>query len=47
MYPQGSICLSGGIHLGLAIEEKMHLQNIYFEKFIYILLNIIFKNHYV
>jgi len=30
MYPQEYIYLSEGVHLGLAIEEKIYLQKIYF-----------------
>ena len=45
MYPQGYICLSEGVHLRLAIEEKIYLHNICFQIFIHISVNIIFKNH--
>jgi len=47
MYPQGYIILSEGVHLRLAIEEKIYLHNIYFQIFIHISVNIIFKNHYI
>jgi len=39
MYPQGYICLSEGVHLRLAIEEKSIFKKIS--------VNIIFKNHYM
>jgi len=47
MYPQGCIFLSEGVHLRLAIEEKIYLQIVYFQIFIHISANIIFKNHYM
>jgi len=43
----GYICLSEGVHLRLAIEEKIYLHNICFQIFIHISVNIIFKNHYM
>ena len=42
---QGYICLSEGVHLRLAIDEKMYLHKIYFQIFIHISAIIIFKNH--
>jgi len=45
-YPQGYICLSEGVHLRLAIEEKIYSHNICFQIFINISVNITFKNHY-
>jgi len=45
MYLQGYICLSEGVHLMLAIDEKMYLHIIYFQTYIHILVIIIFKNH--
>jgi len=45
MYLQGYICLSEGVHLRLAIDEKMYLHIIYFQIFVYISVIIIFKNH--
>jgi len=47
MYPQGYICLSEGVHLRLAIEEKIYLLDICFQIFIHISVNINFKNHYM
>jgi len=51
MYPQGYICLSEGVHLRLAIEDKNIFACYLFPKylyiFIYISVNIIFKNHYM
>jgi len=47
MCPQGYICLPEGVHLRLAIEEKIYLHNICFEIFIHISVNIIFKHHYL
>jgi len=47
MYPQGYICLFEGVHLRLAIEEKIHLRTIYFQIFIHISVNNIFKNLYM
>jgi len=42
----GYICLSEGVHLRLAIDEKMYLHIIYFHTFIHISVIIIFKNQY-
>jgi len=47
MYLQGYICLSEGVHLRLAIEEKIYLHNICFQILIHLSVNIIFKNHYM
>ena len=47
MYPKGYICLSEGVHLRLAGDEKIYLRIIYFQIFIHISLSIIFKNHYM
>jgi len=35
MYPQGYICLSEGVHLRLAIEDKIYLRIFYFLIFIH------------
>jgi len=46
MYPYGYICQSEGVHLRLAIDMgKTYLYIIYFQIFIHISVNIIFKNH--
>jgi len=45
MYPQGYICLSEGIHLRLAIDEKMYLHIIYLQIFIHMSVIIIFQIH--
>jgi len=47
MYPWGYICLSEGVHLRLAIEGKIYLHVVYFQIFIHISLNIIFKSQYM
>jgi len=47
MYPQGYICLFEGVHLRLAIEEKIHLRTLYFQIFVHISVNNIFKNPYM
>jgi len=46
MYPQGYICLSEGVQLKLAKDEKIYSHFIYFHIFIHISLSIISKNHY-
>jgi len=43
----GYICLSEGVHLRLAIKGKIYLCTIYFQIFIHISVNIIFKYHCV
>jgi len=46
MYREGYICLSDGAHLRLAVEGKTLLHMIYFQIFIHMPVNIIFKNGY-
>jgi len=45
MYPQGYICLSEGVHFGLAIENKNRFTYYLFQIFIHISLNIMMKSH--
>jgi len=46
MYPSGYICLSERVHLRLAVEgENMFIY--YFQILIHVLVNTIFKNHYM
>jgi len=45
MYPQGYICLSEGVHLRLAIDDKMYSHIICFQIFIHMSVIVIFKNH--
>jgi len=47
MYRWGYICLSEGVHLRLAIEGKIYLHVVYFQIFMHISLNIIFKSYYM
>ena len=46
MYPWVYVCLSEGVHLRLAIEGKIYL-HVYFQIFVRIPLNIIFKSQYM
>jgi len=45
MHPWGYICLSEGVHLRLSTEGKIYLHVVYFQIFIHISLNIVFKSH--
>jgi len=45
MYLWGYIYLSEGVHLRLAIVGKIYLHFVYFQIFVHISLNIIFKSH--
>jgi len=47
MYPIGYICLSEGVYLRLAEDEKIYSHIIYFQIFIHTSLSIIFKNPYM
>jgi len=43
----GYICLSEEVHLRLETEGKIYLHVVYFQIFVHISLDIIFKSHYM
>jgi len=46
MYAKGYICLSEGVHLRLAIEDKIYLYIIYFQYLYIYQLILLSKSHY-
>jgi len=46
-YSQGYICLFNGVHLRLAIEEKIYLHTICFQISVHISVNFILRSRYM